>query len=510
MWPLFRLAKRSLQPTRICVLEGGKTAAMIESQCGVRQGSVLGPALFALGLQPALTRLSNTTSSTFIAYLDDVALFAPDQRTAQKDLTATVENFKSIGLHINVEKTSVLGASEPMVVAGCTLAPASTAIIKHLGAAMFRNASDQEVSDWVAQRMRKHEKFFSSLGALQLADALLLLRVCGLGRPNFLLRTHRPEHCAAAAQWFDDQIYETLRKLLGNDVEPTNMIVQLPWKKGGLGFRSQAAVAQFAFAAAEQAADTSTNDEQQHVCAVQLDDIVEADILKKMSAEARDAFKAFERVPISRLPRMTHDSSLKQHLRERLQLPIVPPQTKCRCGAWADNRHLRCCNAATHERIARHDAVKDIVAAALGKSFSVRKEVTLLDETSRKRPDICVTLPDAELAIDVAVVYVQSDATLDYVAEAKRKKYAYLASDNIHFIPFVVGHTGEFHSQCIETLKLACKSRDEMEELQHSIKRSIFAWQGRIVRALTRVKEFTLADAFVAQTTEAQLEEAQE
>lgn len=125
---------------------------------------------------------------------------------------------------------------------------------------------------------------------------------------------------------------------------------------------------------------------------MQLDELVEMDVIGKMSADTREAFKAFEQVPITKLPRMTYDSALRQHLRERLQLPIVPTGTRCRCGAAADNRHVRCCNAAAHERMARHDAVKDILASHLGKHHSVRKEVTLLDETMRKRPDIVVIL----------------------------------------------------------------------------------------------------------------------
>jgi hypothetical protein len=107
----------------------------------------------------------------------------------------------------------------------------------------------------------------------------------------------------------------------------------------------------------------------------------------------------------------------------------------------------------------------------------VRKEVTLLDETMRKRPGIVVILPDSELAIDVTIVCVQNESTLDYVADAKRKKYAYLADENIRFVPFVMG---QFHHQCDELLKLAGSSPREVqfatdlpsltekERLQHS------------------------------------------
>lgn len=96
----------------------------------------------------------------------------------------------------------------------------------------------------------------------------------------------------------------------------------------------------------------------------------------------------------------------------------------------------------------------------------------------------------------MTIVYVQNEATLDYAADAKRKKYAYLADENIRFVPFVMGHTGQFHHQCDEVLKLAGSSPREVQELKHIIQRSIYAWHGRIVRALTRTKEFTLADAF--------------
>ena len=484
--PIYRLAALSLGRSKICITENGKTHAILSSNSGVRQGSVLGPILFCLGLQPVLNRIVNTTSSKIIAYMDDILIVNSSFIEAQQTLDALTAMLQQIGLQVNRNKTHSLFSPSSFTIGGTKIINEGV-IAKSLGAAMYQQNIDPAIlQDWVTNRMMRMDPFFLALSRCPLSapHAMVLLRNCALGKANFLLRTHPGEATLQAASWFDLRVEQCVKRYIGEDITDMAMsLYRLPCAKGGLGLRSQVELVDVAYNAAVAALNLGGNNQQQREVSQQLDELFETQLRTSMSVEECIHLNSIQQSSVASFALTIRDEVFKYAIRSRGLLPTTPFNSSCKCGASATTDHLYRCAAAPRERIGRHDVVKRILAAAAEKRFSTRIEPILCDDLMKKRPDLLILTPEGEVAVDVSIIYSvvtppQKAATL------KHQKYKYITENGSVFIPFIVTHCGAFHEECEDLFRIVAPSLEERSELKQSIITAVLNWNFKICRAL--------------------------
>ena len=94
------------------VVLGGSSSSPIEAVSGVPQGSILGPLLFSLCMDP-LTAVPLTANSRLILYADDILLYKPvtnhqDFCDLQSDINSISDWISSAGLQLNPKKTKFM------------------------------------------------------------------------------------------------------------------------------------------------------------------------------------------------------------------------------------------------------------------------------------------------------------------------------------------------------------------------------------------------------------------
>lgn len=486
--PIYKLAAVSLRYSTIAVIHDGQCVASLQSRTGVRQGSVLGPILFCVGLQPSLMRMARTTSSDIFAYMDDITIINESHTECQQTLDGMVKLLHSIGLEVNVEKCFSMFSPTPFSLCGSHLRNENS-IAKCLGAAMFQEESvdPRLVKDWVINRMMKSDVFFSELSKcpISVTHALSLLRVCANGKPNFLLRTHAGIYTLEAAQWFDERMAATLQHFIGTDIDETAMaIFRLPCDRGGLGLRSQTELVDVAFNAALKVLTTGQNDYQQHEVCHQLDQVFETQLRSSLCPDQRRHLDCIQGSSVASFPLNISNDVFKYFIRSRGLLSTSPPGTRCKCGhSISTPDHMYRCDAAPRERIARHDVVKKILATTAEKRYTTRIEPITCDDIVRKRPDLIILTPEGEIAVDVAVVFSESTPP-QAAANRKRQKYKYITESGGAFVPFIVSHCGAFHDECEDLFRLITPTLEERAELKQSIVTAVLNWNFKISRAL--------------------------
>jgi len=88
----------------------------IQTLAGVRQGGILSPFLFALYIDPLITKLKDCGFGTHIynvfigciIYADDILLIANSINHMQTMLNICTEMITALGLHFNVSKSTVM------------------------------------------------------------------------------------------------------------------------------------------------------------------------------------------------------------------------------------------------------------------------------------------------------------------------------------------------------------------------------------------------------------------
>jgi hypothetical protein len=488
LWPIYRIAALSLSPSVLCVMNQGKTAAEIMSLSGVRQGSVLGPILFALGLQGTLNKTAQTSDNIkVVAYLDDITLLARDMPTLTAVARPLVQNLKEIGLVVNMQKSRLLSRLDQLRYAKLefqdglqtfTLNGMSTPQMV-LGAMMYFDAELRgeevfnKVKAMVTERAMTQQLFFDRLREARLdeASAFSLLRKCGTSRINFLLRTHPEWAVAEAAEWFDDEVLKAVVRIAGHDVvqDPTALLMlELPVAHGGLGLRRMSQIAKFAHDVASKAEQGVAGPDQKHKTEERDKEVLMG--VKTALAGLPNGEKlrmAGAQSKVMAVSVYSPTCGFRQYVRERIGLPLAPPNVRCKCGELATNAHLRTCGKLNHLRIRRHDKIKMALAREARKRFPVHVEPHGTDLESRTRPDLTIYRDGEEIHVDVAVTYsgrAECDNPLRKEALAKMKKY-----EHLNLIPFIVGTSGNFEEHCQSLFNVICTSIGERQALQQTI-----------------------------------------
>jgi hypothetical protein len=134
LWPLF---SAMYSEASLLLLADGSS---LLSSMGVRQGDVLGPALFALALAAPLRRLqARHPTVTFDSYLDDITLYGTDLGELQRALFDTEQELRGVGLELNRTKCKVLApASTSEAMCQLSAAAATALSISSAGAGPLR------------------------------------------------------------------------------------------------------------------------------------------------------------------------------------------------------------------------------------------------------------------------------------------------------------------------------------------------------------------------------------
>ena len=226
---------------------------------GGEQGDPLMPALFSLAQHPALSEAAAglQEGEAIFAFLDDNYVVSAPERTDALHSALEDALWRHARIRLNRGKTRVwnAGGEEPAGLArlqpvgaepvwtGAWSLPADQQGLLVLGAPL---GSEAFVRRELRRKRETQDQLLARLPAVgDLQCAWLLLLFCASPRPNYLLRMLPPGATEAFAREHDAAVCACLAALLSQDSlptqalpQPTQRLVHLPLRFGGLGVRS--------------------------------------------------------------------------------------------------------------------------------------------------------------------------------------------------------------------------------------------------------------------------------
>ncbi len=448
-------------PAEIAFYEGSRIKTSVRSTRGVRQGMLLGPLYFAVGIHKKFLALQEAHPDiTFILYLDDITIRGSTS-AVEKVLPEVFALLQSLGLRVNILK-SLACFSNGVVPQDILNIPKASGIVRVLGAGVALD-DGMVLGDWLFDKVKaKTATLFDTLNLamgegdvrLRKCTALRILRSSALPRLNFVIRTHRPEDSMKAAEWFDNRVRETLGLLIGADVQPASLaheIAALPAGKGGMGLRIMARTAPLAHAATEKGAQKKA----QALADNQSEQQVHTMLSQQQIAWMRSSARANQ--PFYHEDCIIEDKAFVAWSRQRLFIRVASPAARCHCGQDATNQHvLTCGRLLGNPRIFRHDAVVNTLAAAMTTFAGGLTQVEpTAGQSNSARPDIIRSTAVARYATDVTiatpgVLGVCSALPLAAASAAEKRKnqqwHAWAAARGLDFSPFAMEATGALPS----------------------------------------------------------------
>jgi hypothetical protein len=230
----------------------------ISSTEGVRQGCVLGPLLFCVGIAEALRKIRLQFPAVGVfAFMDDISLVSSDPSALNGAYALLAAEAAKAGLLVNKEKTQCHGPLSPHIQNAKTAALG----VKILGAWIASPGLEVETQKHLRKRRLENDPLFSAIPLLNAESAFAVLRFCAHPIWNYATRVH-PDTVAQSAL-FDQSVRETLCKIAGASVEELTAdhldLIKLPLSKGGGGLRTYETICAENFAASKDA----TGDDQE-------------------------------------------------------------------------------------------------------------------------------------------------------------------------------------------------------------------------------------------------------
>ena len=198
--------------------------AVIDSECGVRQGDTLASFLFAVQMQSVYARALAAGGSkvTAVAVLDDLTLVGPPE-----DVRRAFDSFemgcRAIGLTVSREKCQAFwphgapSGDHSDLFSEVDIPISSRRWEGVLGSAL--GLDDAAIGEFVESAAARHDRLFNVLSVMDPQVALLLLRSCGLPRFGYLCRALPPRLVHSAARQFDARVVQTFRAISGISTE---------------------------------------------------------------------------------------------------------------------------------------------------------------------------------------------------------------------------------------------------------------------------------------------------
>jgi hypothetical protein len=484
---------------------GDKT---ISSDEGVQQGDPLGPLLFCLSIQPAL---SACTTDLRVGYLDDITLGG-----SLSAVSDDVERFKqiasSVGLYLNNNKCELI--------TNCPVFPRPRPLedfkVVDPGEATLLGSSllTASATDFILKkRLDSFMTATSRLGYLQAHDALVILKH-SLSVPSLLHNLRTSYLCdQAILSRFDVELRRCLSQVLNISLDDSQwMQASLPVKDGGLGIRKACQLAPSAFLASAagsadliseilpsemstkqdncttkalaawhvlggnnppvgQAASVQRNWDAaivEHVKAslIQnaIDDYSKARLQAVTSPHAGEWLNA---PPLSAVGLRMSNEVVRVAVGLRLGAPVCAPH-ECQCGANVDARgsHGLSCSKSAGRHL-RHSLLNEIVCRSLVRAnIAAVREPTGLMVGSGLRPDgvtlipwargKCLawdaTTPDTLAASHLGSTSIAAGGAASHAATVKLQKYNSLLSTHL-VVPLALETLGPINEEGLSFLK---------------------------------------------------------
>jgi len=483
----------------------------IPSQCGVRQGDVLGPVLFSLGIQGILVEcIRKFPNVECRAYLDDITLTGNNRDLIQAT-NFLIVRLENIGLVANRSKCFFLTEDDRMAADLLQLRfERSLRCIKLLGAYIGDPKAEREA---LTSKKQKYGEFFDLLtkGLIQRHAVYLLVLNCGLPKLNYYVRTHHEWVTKDLCSFFDQQILSVLRGLLDEPLlGPLHLMqINLPIASGGFGLRSYVRLAPVAYTASTTAVAAKQGSivPSQH----ELMEKIDATCLKTLMDRSTTTQKArilssSTSLSFLRILDLVDDATFLVSARHRLGLPHINAHDyTCACGQLFTSidivPHVECCkHISGYTWQTRHDDILKKMKPILREAGFTVEDITTQyaqDPTDGRIPDLYIAMDAFECSIDLTIVCPtgkgvvnHSSVTPGYTAAqaeiAKTEKHG----DNAkllhhHFYPVVMETYGLFGAQTfkwLNDLRRVSKVRDLPGRIVTCMNRALHVFNGRLLR----------------------------
>ena len=459
------------------LLWNGETLLSTE---GTRQGDVLGPALFALALQPCLVALHLRFPDVGIyAFMDDVTLMSQNKDSLAGAFLALADAAACIGLRVNTSKTVVFG---PLAL---SLAPLLNISYSDLGLTClgaFISTNISATNAFLDAAVNRHAKLFAALPRLDPEVAFAVLRFCGWPCLNFLCRVMPA--LLPQARAFDALVLSSFCRIIGlRDALAAHQLalLQLPLRLGGFGLRSYERLAPECYAA------SSIRGSNSEAARTRLLDISVQHFVDSSSFwhAHREAVSKRYSTDWLRGPSdfVFKSGDFVRAMQLRLGAAAPWPSTKtlelCRCGVASStplSHELHLVSCAVHPGLGpqtRHNAVRNVMAQYLREHGAT---VSLEPVVANGRADLQVVIPD--LGVDTTIDFVISGevgAARSIAAKARK----YRGQSVVTADATVLGGISGRFSKLIRSVTVDSGQRKELREL---LGKTIQAMNGKILQ----------------------------
>ena len=471
----------------------------VDSAEGVQQGDPLGPLLFSLTINEALSSIQ----CNFVAgYLDDITMGGPVAQVAE-EISKFEISTKELGLQLNYGKCEIVGLSSATTRmwrdTSFQFAAINSSQATLLGAPIGRGGIDVAITSQCTtlQLAARRLSFLSSHEAIY-----LLKHSIAIPRLQYLLRT-APCFLSPELHAYDQILSNTIMAITNTSLDSIALSqASLPVRWGGIGIRSACALAPSAFISSLRSSEVQISLLLPHRPSPYHDSLAEdaisnwrdlggtslpsgADALKQRcwddeicssvatslasTAGANPVTKArllacrgqgsgswLHALPSANLGLRLNNDETRIAVGLRLGVPLVLEHS-CVCGSKveSDGHHGLACRKSSGRHL-RHSLANDVIARALRSA----KTPTILEPTGMlrgdgKRPDGVTmipwskgkalvwdfTCPDTLAPSHVRQTSLAAGSAAIAAESKKRTKYAELSVAN-SFVPFAIETLG--------------------------------------------------------------------
>lgn len=233
--------------------------ATITSASGARQGTVDGPVTFALVLQAVLNAADLLPNVDVMAYLDDITLMCETLADAEAAVELIQRLAGALGMELKPKKCEILSVA---VLPDDAIAPTSPLAefrvvdtLKLLGASVA--VADLLESSHLEARMGTVVDVFCRRCKLSASPQIFeVMRLCGVPKLHYHLRTHNPAVTRTTARLFDVQITGVIShwSSISRFSSRQQVLMQAPRGRGGFGITRAEFIAPAAYQASLEAA----------------------------------------------------------------------------------------------------------------------------------------------------------------------------------------------------------------------------------------------------------------
>ena len=465
--PLHRLVDLLYGKPSELLWSSGDAGGSVLSSEGVRQGCVLGPALFCIGLAASL----HGSPCTTLAYMDDVTIADPDPNRLAAVFNELAARAAQVGLTVNKAKTVTFGPNAAAIASTCGITEGKGA--KILGAWIGHG-----LPEFISKKMREHEVAFKRLREVDFECSYSILRYCAQPRLSHMVRTH--EDVMEAATMFDSNILAHVELITGTAAEPhTRQLLHLPIAKGGGGIRQYEWIGPSAYHA-------SLNKIAQDDLNNTIDSAVIDQLTPSVAEHRQTCCKSKSGLWLSGPTDSVKlsNSEFAAALRTRLMCHNKDDTSvTCNCGfvspsASARDVHVLGCAARRgFGPSTRHNLVRDVVAAiASERGCTVVKEPDLADG----RADLAIYAPTLTepLVVDFTITNTTSSSHPSGAQAEARKKRRYGTSELIVAQADVLGGLSRPFATLISSI---ATDEDDRAEIATTIAKTIQKGNARII-----------------------------